>query len=71
VEAGRKHGSGRRHHPHAGARRARGEVLVTAIEERRPVKAGALVLVIIVLLVICTSGGYLSIGGGIEVDSGP
>lgn len=45
--------------------------LVTAIEERRPVKASALVLIIILLLVICTSGRYLAIGGGIDVNYGP
>jgi len=45
--------------------------LVIAIEERRPVKAIALVLIIILLLVICTSGGYLNIDSGIDVDYGP
>jgi hypothetical protein len=45
--------------------------LITAIEDRRPVKACALILIIIVLLTICTSGGYLTIGSGVDVDHGP
>jgi hypothetical protein len=45
--------------------------LVTAIEDRRPVKASLLVLVIVVLLIVCTNGGYLSVSGGVEVDHGP
>jgi len=45
--------------------------LITAIEDRRPFKAGALILAIIVLLIICTSGGYLNVNSGVDVNYGP
>jgi choline-glycine betaine transporter len=42
--------------------------LVTAVQERRRVKATFLVLILILLLVVCTSGAYLNVDKGIGVD---